>query len=271
MRLNTNVPSLIVQTNLYKHTQDVNGHLSRLSSGLRIESAADDPAGLGMAENMRSKARSLESATRAIENGQSMAGMTASISDEAIDLLTQMRALALTATDETLNDDDRATLSAEFVAKYDDIARLAQSEYNDLAIADGNFYSVLTGTDPTEEIEWASPDLDSATITVLEPFDLSNPVTAKNLIPFIDNAVDVLQASRANVGGALARMDFTHSSLLREREQTVAAESKIRDADVAFETAGYTRAAVLQAGAVAMLAQANSRPELALRLLDSLG
>ena len=267
LRLNTNIHSISIQKNLQTHTLNLQDSLGRLASGLRIATAKDDGAGLGISEDMRSETRSVQAAIRQVEDGQGLGELSELTTTKALELLGKMKNLAMEAMSEILTTDQRALINTEYLSTYAEIARLADEKFNDNYVVHGSAYSVFTGRDASEEIEFVTPNFNQAVVTVLGTIPIDNSTTAKNLLPIIEAAEDFLKLFRGVVSGVLSRLDHTHSSLLTQREALIQSESRIRDVDIAEETATYTRHQVLQSTAVSVLSQANVAPENALMLL----
>jgi flagellin len=248
LRVNTNIAALSAQRNLASVSGRLSGNFSRLSSGLRIATAADDAAGLGISERMRGQIRSLAVASRNAQDGVSLAQTAEGALQEVNNNLNRMRELAVQAANGTLTTQDRQTLDTEFQALITEIGRVSgQATFNGVALLDGSTTSldIQVGTNANETIS-----------------------DAGNVMTVIDGAIDLVTEARGELGAAQNRLTSSIASILNTRENLSAAESRIRDVDVAIETADLTRNSILQQAAVSILAQANTQPQLALSLLQ---
>ncbi len=269
LRVNTNIFSLTAQRNLSNVTSRLQGNFSRLSSGLRIATAADDAAGLGISERMRSQIRSFGAASRNAQDGISLAQTAEGALNEVGSNLTRMRELAVQASNGTLNTTDRATIDTEFQALGTEITRIAnETEFNGISLTNqaSGTVAIQVGLDSGETI---TINLDDTTETGLGINSLSTTSTtnAQSALSTIDTALDSLNTTRGSLGAAQNRLQSTFRSILNVSENLSAAESRIRDVDVAFETADLTRNSILQQASVSVLSQANVQPQLALSLL----
>ena len=269
LRVNTNIFSLTAQTNLSNVSSRLGGNFSRLSSGLRIATAADDAAGLGISERMRAQVRSLGQAGRNASDGISLVQTAEGTLNELNSNLIRMRELAIQASNGTLNTGDRQVLDVEFQALTDEIDRVsAQATFNGVTLFDGSV-STLTlqvGTESGETIDVTLDDLTVATLGIST--DVLTASNAQAALDLLDSAVDTVSSLRGNLGAAQNRLTSTVRSIANTAENLTAAESRIRDVDVAAETADLTRNSILQQAAVSVLAQANTQPQIALALLQ---
>jgi flagellin len=269
LRVNTNVAALTSQRNLSSVTGRLQGNFARLSSGLRIATAADDAAGLGISERMRGQIRSFTVASRNAQDGVSLAQTAEGALQEVSNNLSRMRELAVQASNGTLTTADRATLDTEFQALITEIDRVAtQTTFNGVSLLDGSTTSldVQVGINGGETISVSLSDT-TATTLAINTEDVTSAANASAALTSIDTAIDTISTARGNLGAAQNRLTSAISSILNTRENLSAAESRIRDVDVAIETADLTRNSILQQAAVSVLAQANTQPQLALSLL----
>ncbi len=271
LRVNTNVASLTAQRNLATSTGRLQGNFSRLSSGLRIATASDDAAGLGISERMRSQIRSLGQASRNAQDGVSLVQTAEGALNEVGSNLTRMRELAIQGANGTLNSTDRATLDVEFQALLSEIDRVsAQSQFNGVNILDGSTTqaSIQVGANANETITIGLSNTDATSLGLNgASFDVTTAANASTALALLDSAIDTVSTSRGSLGATQNRLNSTISSISVARENLSAAESRIRDVDVAQETADLTRNTILQQAAVSILGQANVQPQLALSLL----
>jgi len=272
LRVNTNISSLSAQRQLSQVSERLNGNFQRLASGLRIATGSDDPAGLGVSERMRAKLRSLTVAGRNGQDGISLVQTAEGALHESNANLVRMRELATQAATGTLNTGDRATLDVEFQALISEIDRLATStEFNNVNLLDASAPTVdiQIGSEATDSFILGLVDARSATLGLAAPgFDVTTQTNARNALAVIDSAIDTITTARGNLGATQNRMESAVRSLQNAEENLAAAESRIRDVDVASETADLTRNTILQQAAVSVLSQANLQPQIALSLLQ---
>ena len=269
LRVNSNLYSTGAQRNLSNVSARLGGNFSRLSSGLRIATASDDAAGLGISERMRAQVRSLQQAGRNAGDGVSMSLTAEGSLNELNGNLVRMRELAIQASNGTLNSGDRTVLQEEFSSLVEEIDRVAQqTTFNGVNILDGSTTAVTiqVGTESGETIDLAFEDMQAAALG-LSGADISDVSGAQAALDLIDGAIDDVSSLRGNLGAAQNRISSTIRSIAVAAENMSAAESRIRDVDIAAETADLTRNTILQQAAVSVLAQANVQPQLALSLL----
>ena len=270
LRVNTNVASMNAQRNLFNSTSQLGGNFARLSSGLRIASASDDAAGLGISERMRADIRSYSVASRNAQDGVSLVQTAEGALTEVSDILGRMRELSMQSSNGTLSADDRATLNGEFQQLVSEIDRISQTtQFNGVDLLDGTNTQItiqvgINGT-TNDTITVSGTDATAATLGVNG--GISTQATATAMLTSIDTAINSINSTRGSLGAEQNRLNSTLRSLANVRENTSAAESRIRDVDVAFETADLTRNSILQQAATSVLAQANAQPQLALSLL----
>ncbi len=268
LRVNTNLYSLNAQRNLTNVSSRLAGNFARLSSGLRIAFAADDAAGLGISERMRAQIRSLNQAGRNTQDGISLVQTADGSLNELNGNLVRMRELAIQAANGTLNTGDRAILDAEFQALILEIDRVAnQTTFNGVNLFDGSTPSldIQVGSESGETITITLEDVTAATLGLTG--DVTTAANASTALNVIDTAIDSVSAFRGDLGASQNRLMSTFRSISSTSEQLSGAESRIRDVDIAAETADLTRNTILQQAALSVLAQANVQPQLALSLL----
>jgi len=270
LRVNTNLFSLTAQRNLNNVTSRLQGNFSRLASGLRIASASDDAAGLGISERMRSQIRSLSQASRNAQDGTSLVQSAEGALGETSSNLARMRELAVQASNGTLNTQDRATINSEFTALATEITRIAnQSEFNGIALLNQSSGSIAIqiGINVGETIAISLNDT-TATALGVSTLTATTVTNATSSLATLDTAIDSINTIRGSLGAAQNRLQSSMRSILNTRENLSAAESRIRDLDIAEETADLTRNSILQQASVSILAQANTQPQIALSLLQ---
>ena len=272
LRIGTNVQSLIAQRNLFKATEGLNKNFEHLATGMRISRASDDAAGLAISARLQAQVRSLNQATRNANDGISLVQTAEGALGEIQSNLTRMRELAIQSSNGTLSASDRDSLQAEFTQLRDSIDQVAQStSFNNIQLLDGTNATVTlqVGSGTTAGVDTLDVSLvdvqsSALTLTALNIGGSGNPSLA---ITDIDNAIDAVTSMRGGLGATQNRLETTISSLQVRSENLAAANSRIRDVDIAAETAMLTKNSILQQAALSVLAQANAQPMSALALL----
>jgi len=268
LRINTNVAALNAGRSLSRSTQDLNQTLERLSSGLRINRARDDAAGLAIAEGFRAIVRGTQVAQRNAQDGVSMVQTAEGALSETTNILQRIRELAVQASNGTQSDDNRAALDAEvqqLLAQIDDIA--LDTEFNGIAVLSAaQTITLQAGSQNGQTLEIA---LDGAKTDDLgiDGLSVSSWGGAVSAITQIDDALKSVGTMRATLGAQQNRLEFTINTLAIQEENSAASESVIRDADIARETIAFTRNQILVSAGTSILAQANVVPQTALSLL----
>ncbi len=272
----TNPASLAAQRNLETTQSKMAANIGRLSSGLRINKAGDDAAGLGISENLKADIRSLSQARRNANDGISMSQVAEGAMNEMQGIVTRMRELAVQSANSTLGATERGYIQTEFSSLTQEIDRIsAVTEFNGQALLEG---SASAGLDMQVGIQNTANDritltvgkLNASTLggsTFIEGQSLSTATGAQNALAIFDTAIEELSTARAGVGAFQNRVQTTVSNLAVAHENLSAANSRIRDVDVAEESAAMTRNQILTQAGVAVLAQANQLPSVALSLL----
>ena len=270
--INTNVASLTAQRTLARSSSEMATALQRLSSGLRINSAKDDAAGLALSERLTTQVRGYNQAIRNAGDGISLV-QTAEGGIEAItNSLQRMRELAVQSANYSLTDEDRKAVTTEFDELRDEIKRVAeQTKFNGRALLDGSFTAAdfQVGANVGETIQVDAITNMGATALGLTSASVgvSTASAASSAISTISTALDKVVAARANLGASINRFEQTISNLRVTVENLSAARSLIQDADFAAETAALTRLQILQQSGMAVLSQANNLPQGVLALL----
>jgi flagellin len=253
-------------------SERLNGNFQRLASGLRISVASDDPAGLGISERMRSQIRSLGQASRNGQDGVSLVQTAEGALSEVNTSLIRMRELAVQAANGTYSTADRATLDAEFQLLLLEIDRVATTtEFNGVQVLSSaaSTVTIQIGTENGDTINVALVDSSTTALGLNGAnFDISTSSNATALLDTIDSAIDSLVTTRGDLGATQNRLQSAIRSIQNAQEKLSAAESRIRDVDIAAETADLTRNTIVQQAAVSVLAQANLQPQIALSLLQ---
>ena len=269
--VNTNVSSLAAQRNLSINQAQLGRSVERLSSGLRITRAADDAAGLGVSETLRAQIRSINQANRNAGDGISLTQVADGAAATVGSLLSRMRELATQSASGTLGATERSYLDQEFVALRSEIDRIATTpEYNGQPLLSGssNTFEVFIGfkSGSGNSLNVALADLDVAAVG-LTGASVSTAAAAQTMLSNIDSAISAVATARANYGSIQSRFEVAIQNLTVTAENFTAAESRIRDADIAQETSVFTKNQILTQSGIAILAQANSLPQQALALL----
>ncbi len=281
--INTNPMSLNAQRNLSTSQASLSTSVQRLSSGLRVNSAKDDAAGLAIADRMNTQAKGFDVAIRNANDGISMAQTAESAMQAITDNLQRMRELAVQAANGVYTSGDRDNLNTEFQQLNKEIARVVSGTtfngQNILSVTGDFSFQVGAGTASTDQISvtTAQVALDSATFGTTSAGAMSGSSisgagstgvsNATSAIAAIDTALDKLNTARANWGAVQNRFTSVVQTLQVASENANASRGRIMDADFAKETANMTRAQILQQAGTAMVAQANSMPNNVLSLL----
>lgn len=274
MVINTNVSSINSQRQLLSTNNMLRTSMERLSSGLRVNSAKDDAAGLAISNAMTSQIRGMTVAVRNANDGISMAQTAEAAMGIMTDTLQRMRDLAVqSANDGAITADDRDKLQSEFQQLNDELTRIVEStEFNGKKILTGVLdeakFQVGANTDDDNQITVTVEDMEDmisdVTAATIDGEDAGNALDA---IGDIDEAIKLIDTSRAELGAVQNRFTTTIANLQSSIENQSAARSRIMDADFAAETAALSRGQILQQAGVAMLAQANQAPQAVLGLL----
>jgi flagellin len=270
LRVNTNVSSINAQRNLFSVNNRLAKNFNHLSTGLRVATAADDAAGLAISERLRSQIRSLSQAERNANDAVSLVQTGEGALNEVSNILVRMRELAVQASNGTVSSDDKATLHNEFEALRDEITRISNStEFNGIKLLDGSSTQATfqVGIGTSAAINQISVTLSTMTATALSVDQVNISTDPSTAIDQIDEAINSVSARRGAFGAVQNRLSSTISNLANARENLSAAESRIRDVDVAYETADMTRNSILKQAAISVLSQANMGPQSALALL----
>ena len=271
IRINTNVPSINTRRHLSNSTNAFNKSMEKLSSGLRINRAGDDAAGLAISENLKSDIRALNQAARNAADGISLIQTAEGSLDEVSNILLRMKELAEQALNGTLSDTDRGYLNAEFDALKGEINRISDSvDFNGVKLLDGSGTSVAIqvgiGTSGSDSVAVdLTTDVDTTGLGLAAAVDTAS--NAGQAMDQIDEAISTVVSSRGGFGAVQNRLESSIRNINMMAENLSAANSRIRDVDVAYETSNMTSYQILQQAGVAMLAQANMTSSLAMNLL----
>jgi len=270
--INTNVSAINAQKNITKTQDSLGTSLARLSSGMRITAAKDDAAGLAISEKMRAQIRGLAQAERNANDGISLVQTAEGALNETSGILIRMRELAVQSSTGTLGDEERGYLDNEFSQLVDEIDRISSvTDFNGTQLLDGSAsgginIQVGTSSGADNQIKVSVTDSSASGIGV-DGLGISTAAGAQSALATIDTAISTVSETRGSLGAAQNRLSITVNNLATQRENTAAANSRIRDVDVASETVDMTRSQILMQAGTSVLAQANQLPSLALSLL----
>ena len=271
--INTNPSSLSAQGNLARTQMSQSQNFQRLSSGLRINSAADDAAGLAISESLKAQTRSLSVAERNSNNAVSMAQTAESALGSVGGILTRMRELAVQGANGDLGATDRGYLDTEFQSLRSEITRISDSTlFNGKQLLSGAATTITfqvginNTTSDRIDVVFGGVDLTSLGINA-SSVSGATAANSQASITSLDGAIAAVSSKRATFGASMNRLETTVSNLQSMRTNMSAANSRIADVDIAEETASMARNQVLSQAAVSILAQANQAPQLAMSLL----
>ncbi len=275
-RINHNVLSLTAQRNVWMSQNDLDSAVTRLSSGLRVNYAWDDPAGLAVSERMRAQIASMDEAERNTNYNINLLATAEGAMSVIDEKLIRMRALAIEASNGALTSLDRTYLNVEFQQLKSEIDRIANTtNYNGLYLINGEYSEGTTGlkfhigtynTNNQDYYYVNIGDLRSSALG-LSGTNLLNTVSAQSTIDSLDTAIDNKDTERTKVGSYVERLQNTLLNLKISKENAVASESMIRDADIAAEMSNFVRSQILFNSGISMLAQANMVPQMVAGLI----
>jgi flagellin len=293
MRINHNISSMITQNSLFSVGREMSKSLERLSTGLRINRASDDAAGLGVSENLRTQVRGTFQAKRNAQDGIAAITIAEGAANEISSILQRMRELAVQSANDTLTSTERAYTNQEYGQLIEEIDRIAEvTNYNGMKListsgTNANERFGLGGTGGTGSALWIDANdtvgQDSITITIdtlsttslavsgadhLGTSTLTSQTAAVASIQSLDESIDSVNTMRSNMGAFINRLDHAINNLMISNTNQQAAESLIRDVDFAQETTQFTRNQILTQSGTAMLSQANMLPQGVLQLLQ---
>ena len=274
MRITTNVASLNAQKVMSSNTREMNKSMAQLSTGSRITKAGDDAAGLAISENLKSQIRSYGQAARNASDGISMIQTAEQSMGEVSNIITRLRELGVQAASDTIGDQERGFIHKEVEALKSEIQRVAESASfgsRKLLNGTGGVYDIHVGTSANEATDWIAYDAATTDVTLgtlgLSDLDFTSKESARSGLEQLDTAQSNVSGSRANLGALQNRLSSSSDIISTMSENLNAANSRIRDTDVAASTSDLARNSILLQGATATLAQANQIPQMALKLI----
>ena len=276
LRINTNVASLNAQRNLRGTRLSMNKSLEKLSSGQRINRAGDDAAGLAISENLKAQVRGLKQAERNAEDGISLVQIAEGALSEVSNILIRLRELGVQAASDTIGATERKFLNVEFEQLTSEVDRIANStEFNRVPLLNGTgaVFDIQIGTrnDPISDrltFDASSADVNVAALG-LNLASVADKISAQNSLSSIDQAIISVSGIRADFGALQNRLQSTVNNIAVSVENLSAANSRVRDTDIAAETAELTRNNILMSAGTSVLSQANASTRNALNLIQS--
>jgi flagellin len=273
--INTNIASLTAQRNLVVNSNQLTTSVARLSSGLRINSAKDDAAGLAISEKIRSQVRSIQVAIRNSQDGISLAQTTEGGLQEIGNILGRMRELSEQAANGTLGSSERDSLDAEYQQLKTEITRISNAtEFAGIKLLDGSKSTAgvtlqvgFQNVAANDRITFFSGIGATTAATLSLMADIKTVDTAQSNLDMVSSAIGTVASNRGTLGAVMSRLESTIANLRVTSENLTSADSSIRDADFAYESAQFTKNQILVQAANAMVAQANVLPQAALQLL----
>ena len=270
--INNNPASISAQRNLSVNTNQLGRSVERLSSGLRITRAADDAAGLGLSESLRAQIRSINQSVRNSSDGISLTQIADGAASTIGNLLSRLRELSSQSASGTVGNTERSYIDQEFVALRSEIDRIAQvTEFNGQALTSGSTisFSIAIGfrSGAGNSLSLDLHDITTSSLGI-GSVNVSTSANASSALANIDSAISAIATARAEYGSIQNRFEATIANLQVTSENLTAAESRIRDADIAHETSVFTKNQILVQTGISVLAQANNLPKQALALLQ---
>ncbi|MBC7712830.1 MAG: flagellin FliC [Rhizobacter sp.] len=276
LRINTNVASLNAQRNLGSTRINMNKSLEKLSSGQRINRAGDDAAGLAISENLKAQIKGLGQAERNAEDGISLVQIAEGALGEVSNIMIRLRELSVQAASDTIGGTERKFLNVEFEQLTSEVDRIANStEFNRVPLLNGTgaVFDIQIGTrnDPISDrltFDASSADVNIAALG-LNLASVSDKISAQNSLTSIDQAIISVSGIRADFGALQNRLQSTVNNIQVSIENLSSANSRVRDTDVAAETAELTKQNILMQAGTSVLSQANSSTKSALELIQA--
>jgi len=272
--INTNVKSIVAQNALAVNNRSLSKAMEQLSTGKRINTAADDAAGLAITDRMTAQIRALNQSIRNANDAVSMMQTAEGATNEISNMLQRMRELAVQSANDSYGTNDRTALQTENDQLKEEITRIASNtQWNGMSVLNGNIgsagvvtFQVGTQGDATSSITVEFKALDATTLTV-DSLQLDSNANAQAAIGKLDTAIQTVDTFRATLGAKINRMTSAADNLSNVSMNTSASRSRILDADYAQATTELARSQIIQQAATAMLAQANQQPQAVLSLL----
>ncbi|WP_373531245.1 flagellin [Vampirovibrio sp.] len=273
--INTNTPSLNAQRYLSNNTGMLSKTMEKLASGYRINRAGDDAAGLQVSEKLRAQIRGSQKALDNVQDGMNMLNIADGTYQAITDSVQRMRELAVQAANDTYSSAQRSALQIEYNSLASGIIQMAEAaQFNGIQLLNGtdaasglNLQITANEGSDADQLDISSALADMTASGLVVAGDLSAHDDAQSAIAVLDAALDTINAARGKLGAFTNRLEYTAQNLATNVENTAASESRVRNVDVAMESANLARNQILQQASQAMLSQANQAPQLALQLL----
>ena len=267
MRINNNLSSLAAVNGMAKTEMKMNKSIEKLASGLRINKAADDAAGLAISEKMRSQISSLDVAKRNVQDGISLVQTAEGAMDEIHSMLNRMRELTVQASNGIYTDKDRENIKLEMdelIAQIDDIA--TKTNFNGVELLKGaGDIEIQTGINEGDTVTLTGVDVTAGTLDI-DSIDVSGGIQGGEL-EAIDEAINTVSAARSALGASQNRLEHSMNSITNYHENLTAAESRVRDVDMAKEMAEFSKNQALMQAGVSIASQANQKNQMIMNLL----
>ena len=277
--INTNTGSIYAQQALIENSRGLAQTMQQLSTGKRINNSVDDVAGMAIATRLTAQIRGLNQAVRNANDGISMIQTSEGATEQVTNMLQRMRELAIQASNDTNNADDRSFLDLEFQALNTQIDKIANyTQWNAANILDGNnarglgsgVFTFQVGANAQQTITVSFPDMrtsDNSLLSSIRPSAITNTLSANSALGTISSALDRVNLERAKMGAVISRLQFAADNLFNVSAKASESRSRIEDTDYSMATTDLARRNIIQQAAQAMLAQANQAPQLVLQLL----
>lgn len=275
LRIATNVQALNAQKNLYGTGHEIATTMARLASGYRINKSSDDAAGLAISENLKAQIRGFKQANRNANDGISMVQVAEGGLGEVANMLIRLRELSIQAASDTIGERERGMVDIEYQQLKEEIERTAQTTaFNGTSLLNGSGgildFQIGNNNDPmNDRISFNAEDKNVSLMALgVQEISAATKTQAQESLTFIDDALNYISTMRADLGALQGRLQTTSSVLMTADENYSAANSRIRDADIAAESTNLAKNNVLQQAATAVLSQANQSQALALKLIN---
>ena len=270
MRINTNLNAMIATNQMSKNTALAGSSMEKLSTGLRITKAGDDAAGLAVSEKMRAQIRGMEQAERNVQDGISMVQTAEGALEEAGNIAQRMRELGVQAGNDTLSEEDRTKVKAELTQLQDEMSKIAtETKFNGKQLLNtvGTFTIQAGANSETRTVKTADLSSIAKNIGLTSSTNISSSSDAQSFVTKVDDALKAINAARSDLGAMQNRLEYTANNLTTSTENLTAAESRIRDVDVAKEMVTLSKLNILNQASQAMVSQAKQQPESVSQLL----
>jgi len=269
LRINNNISAMNTHRQLVRTDKMLASSLERLSSGLRINRAADDSAGLAISQRLRSQVEGLKMASTNAEQAKNVVQTAEGYLNEIHNMLGRMRELAVQASSDTVDNTNRASLHAEFNSLRNEITRISHAaEYNNQKLLDGTFdktFQIGPNNSPNDSLTFTISAVDATSLGIANT-SIESLAGAQSALNDLTSAIDAVSTTRSDLGTLQNRLGFTVASVDNAAENLASSESTIRDLDISNEITSFTKSQILTQAGMSMLAQANAVPQNVLAL-----